>query len=445
MASLNCSIIGQADDSALTYDTTSGSYVGFGSKTSWYPWILKFKTPSFSGKSTALDFAFSMLQGYRNGAKSTAVMLHWALCSSDSNWSVYNGTAEDVTEANQIAKGKVSYDGLGSSYALKTLSVPVTSLEANTTYYLVLWACSDACDWQDSATMNSALKHSVSLTYADSYKLSISQGTGSVVSVLRNGTALADGATINHGDVLTIVFGVDDGYNLGAHTVNGATFASGKTHTVTGAVTVAATASKKTFSLTISAGTGSQITVKRNGSTLSNGATLTYGDSLVISFGVSEGYSLDVHTVNGAVFESGDTHVVTGGVSVVSTALVLAFLLSIKAGKGTSVTVERTSSPKAGASTGLLPDGAKVYHSDALQISFSHDALHALASSKVNGEDFPGGAWTVKTAVSVEAKGKPVGTLNIGGNAYRLYVGKNGKKVPIVLYVGVNNSPAILS
>ena len=80
------------------------------------------------------------------------------------------------------------------------------------------------------------------------------------------------------------------------------------------------------YSLSVSAGTGSSITVNRTssgyGSTgnLSNGATLYYNDKLKISFTPSTNYAIDTHTVNGSSFTSGNTHTVSGNVAVVSTA-----------------------------------------------------------------------------------------------------------------------------
>ena len=56
--------------------------------------------------------------------------------------------------------------------------------------------------------------------------------------------------------------------------------------------------SATTYALTISQGSNTSITVKRGSSTLSNGAILLAGDSLVITFGTSTGYTLTTHTVN---------------------------------------------------------------------------------------------------------------------------------------------------
>ncbi len=85
------------------------------------------------------------------------------------------------------------------------------------------------------------------------------------------------------------------------------------------------------FSLSISAGTGSTITVKRTSSAaglstgnLSNGATIYKNDKLQISFAANTNYALKTRTVNGSTFTSGSTHTVSGNVTVASTAQVLA-------------------------------------------------------------------------------------------------------------------------
>lgn len=64
------------------------------------------------------------------------------------------------------------------------------------------------------------------------YTLSITEGGGTTVEVMRSGVELMDGAKLNAGDVLTItVVG-------GTVTVNGSPFTSGDTYTVTGDVSV---------------------------------------------------------------------------------------------------------------------------------------------------------------------------------------------------------------
>lgn len=85
------------------------------------------------------------------------------------------------------------------------------------------------------------------------------------------------------------------------------------------------------FSLSISAGTGSQVTVNRTYSALgystgnlSSGAPVYKNDKLKITFTPSTNYAIKTSTVNGTAFASGNTHTVSGNVAVVATAQVLA-------------------------------------------------------------------------------------------------------------------------
>ena len=75
------------------------------------------------------------------------------------------------------------------------------------------------------------------LQEAGDYNLTITQDEGTTVTVTRNGNNLPTGSKLNSGDVLTI------SVTGGTLEVNGATFTSGQTHTVTGNVTVESTAS----------------------------------------------------------------------------------------------------------------------------------------------------------------------------------------------------------
>ena len=239
------------------------------------------------------------------------------------------------------------------------------------------------------------------------FVLSISAGAGSSIEVKRGSTTLSDGDTVTYGDELAITFSASEGYNLGAHTVNGSDFTSGGSHTVTGAVTVASAAALKIFALSISAGRGSSIRVKRGGTTLSDGDTITYGDELTITFSASEGYDLDAHTVNGSVFSSGGSHIVTGAVSVVSTATLKTFALSISAGRGTSILVMR------GGTT--LTDGATITYGDVIEISVAATAGYLLREVELNGGALVSPV-VVSANISVAATAIPAGAI-IAGSA----------------------------
>ena len=203
---------------------------------------------------------------------------------------------------------------------------------------------------------------------------------------------------------------------------------------MTAAVSVVSTATLKTFTLSISAGTGSTITVKKGSTTLSNGATITYGDELTITFSASTGYNLGTHTVNGSTFTSGGKHTVTAAVSVVSTATLKTFSLSISAGKGSSITVIRTSSPKGGASTGMLLNGSILYYDDVIEITVAAAVGYLLNDVILNGGELSSPV-VVKADIRIEATAIPAG-VNIAdgrentpyqfaidtGSAYEIFI-----------------------
>ena len=68
---------------------------------------------------------------------------------------------------------------------------------------------------------------------------------------------------------------------------------------------------------------------------LSNGATLYYNDELTITFTAATGYTISTHTVNGSPFTSGNTHVVTGGVTIVQDSTANTYSVVFNANRGT--------------------------------------------------------------------------------------------------------------
>ena len=240
----------------------------------------------------------------------------------------------------------------------------------------------------------------VSTARLKTFTLTILEGANSSIAVMRENEVLSNGATITYGDELTISFSAPSGYDLSTHTVNGSTFASGGKHTVTGAVSVASAASLKTFELSISEGTGSSIVVKRGSTTLSDGATITYGDELTITFSASTGYNLGTHTVNGSTFTSGGKHTVTGAVSVASTASLKTFLLSISAERGANVLVKRGSS--------TLSDGATITYGDVIEITVTAAVGYLLREVTLNDGELVSPA-VVKADIRIEATAIPAG------------------------------------
>lgn len=236
---------------------------------------------------------------------------------------------------------------------------------------------------------------STTVTSATTYSLTISQGSNTTITVKRNGSTLSNGAILMTGDSLTISISANTGYTLTTRTVNGNTFADG-TYTVSGNVTVKSAATLNTYTLTINQGTGTIISVKKGSTTLNNGATISYGDSLIISISAKTGYNLGTHTVNGNNFTSG-TYNVTGAVTVVSTASVKSFVISIPTVSNCTFSVIRTSSPLQSAGTGPLSNGDKIYYNDVISITANSAAGYGISSLTVNKTSFENGASIIVT------------------------------------------------
>lgn len=109
----------------------------------------------------------------------------------------------------------------------------------------------------------------------------------------------------------------------------------------------------KPYSLSISAGANTSVSVTRNSSpnqgastgTLSSGSVVYYGDVLTITASASSGYNLSTFTVNGSNFTSGNTITVTSAVSVVTTAISSASWHTVWTGNSTQNFNSSVSSP----------------------------------------------------------------------------------------------------
>lgn len=253
------------------------------------------------------------------------------------------------------------------------------------------------------------------------YALSVGTDDGITVTVNRTSSPLGkaptgvieSGTPLYYNDRISITFTPKNGYNVATHSVNGSTFTSGSIHTVSGDVTVVGSSSVKEFTLTINAGTGSKVVVKRNNSALGggsigqilSGAKIYFGDVLQVTFTPNDGYGITSSTVNGSEFVSGGSFTVEGNVTVESTASAADFRLTLDIATGSSIVVERTESPNGGGSIGKIASGERLYYNDVLKITFGVSASdgYNLTSHTVNDENFESGyMYTVKTSITVK-------------------------------------------
>lgn len=244
---------------------------------------------------------------------------------------------------------------------------------------------------------------STTVISATTYALTIDQGSNTSITVKRGSSTLPSGAILLAGDSLVITFSTSTGYTLTTHTVNGNTFTSGNSYSVSGNITVKSAATLATYKLTISQGTGTSISVKKGSDTLTNNAIVSYGDSLTISIKANTGYSLETNTVNDNNFTSG-TYKVTGATVVAATASVLSYTITIPTVNKCSFSVLRASSPLQGANTGALVNKSKIYYNDVISITAETSPGYGLSALTVNNAPFEnGGSVTVNNNITISA------------------------------------------
>ena len=101
-----------------------------------------------------------------------------------------------------------------------------------------------------TTTNLTVLKYGNTPVWGKPYSLSISQGANTTVTITRTSSpnqgastgTLSSGSVVYYGDVLQITASANSGYNLSTFTVNGSSFTSGNTITVTSAISVVTTA-----------------------------------------------------------------------------------------------------------------------------------------------------------------------------------------------------------
>ena len=265
---------------------------------------------------------------------------------------------------------------------------------------------------------------SVTITQSAPYAISYNANKGSGAP---NSQSIYAGVSYN----LSTTRPSRTGYNfLGWSTSSSASSASyspGQSVTPNGNLALYAVWQKQSFTLSISKGTGSTISVVRSGSSLVNGSTIYYGDVLAISISANTGYNIGTHTVNGSNWTSGN-YTVTGAVSVVSTATLITYTLSISTSpSGVTTNIQRLTSPIGGGSIGTITNGATLYYNDTLAIGYTVGGAYQLLTATVNNIDISEEALpynvTVNNNIVVSITVKLGAIMYIANEAYQIFIG----------------------
>lgn len=267
-------------------------------------------------------FKISMTTACYNGATNSAYSAGaQAVISTSPDNSVYTGTAANLAASHPANNTIWLFDG--------TISY---NMLPNTTYYIFVLPV-----WTTSNSFTTSTSNFTVTSEADFpvYKLSISAGNNSSVSISRTFSkygstgSLSNGANIFSGDVLEITFSGTTGYSASG-TLNGTQITSGYRHTVSANVAVVITETVLSYSLSIVEAAGVTMTVIRTSSpakkatigTISNGETIYYNDVLKVNYSIDEAYNATVK-LNGTSITNGFSHTVVGDVAIVASATII--------------------------------------------------------------------------------------------------------------------------
>lgn len=142
---VSCTIVGQhsnthyigesswLDSSENYYSFTCSDSGRLGNISGQYnTYWLKFTTPNFDGDPIKATFDLKL-----SGRQSGTNVFNCAICTSDVNYEKYFGKVYPVDDQYQILSGTFTLSVLDD---VVTLSIKTSSLNSNTTYYLVIWA-----------------------------------------------------------------------------------------------------------------------------------------------------------------------------------------------------------------------------------------------------------------------------------------------------------------
>lgn len=203
--------------------------------------------------------------------------------------------------------------------------------------------------------------------------------------------------------------------------ISSVTYLTDLADTNSGGLTIASATAR---TLSISAGTGSSITVTRQSSPWAatgnlTGGTVYDGDVLEISFSALTGYALTAQKVNGADFESGKTLTVSANVTVTASAALNTYTLTIDADSHAAVKVTRGGE--------ALDSGADISHFDVLVVTVSAMAGYEVSAADINGTAISPETEVSHTvsgpvAITVTTEAMPGVLLDVGGVRKRFLI-----------------------
>ena len=188
------------------------------------------------------------------------------------------------------------------------------------------------------------------------------------------------------------------------------------------------------YTLSISADSSVSVSVNRTSSPygnapqgyISSGAALYYGDVLNINYSLSNGYTINTHTLNGSPFNSGISHTCTEDVSLVLTTSVASYLITLESDDYINIQINRLASPLGKGALGILTSNS-AYYMDELEISAIPNSGYGIQSLSVNGKAVASPyRVTVTATLLIKAISKALGFFYIDSGSeiqqYRIFI-----------------------
>lgn len=281
--------------------------------------------------------------GYISSVTFSNIFRHYTGSASRTNEIRVKVTESDSSHINagvETTDYNASIILAGSASSTKSCAINGLWLKPNTTYYIYLFPGTQSflkyC-YDNNGKDQGSLSYDATI---ESYTLNIATSVGSYAAVKRTNSpsgatgALNNGAEIYNGDVLTITFGSNEGYEIKSQTVNGSYFPSGGSYVVASDVSVDFYATVRFFVLSLVPGSGSKINVIRTNSplqgaeigSLKNGDMIYYNDIISVTVESSAIYEIISSRLNGIEFKSGLSHTVRNDVFVETKTRMLAFV-----------------------------------------------------------------------------------------------------------------------
>ena len=161
------------------------------------------------------------------------------------------------------------------------------------------------------------------------------------------------------------------------------------------------------------------------GSVATGSATIVHDEdgskSITIELAANEYSGFYFFTAGSAGSQNGGAPWYVLGSNTIELTTIPTYMLSISAGAGSTITVNRTSSGYSGAGTGNIAAGTRLYYGDKLKITFSAKTNYRLLTTTVNDASFTSGNThtvagnvTVKSTAQVLASTVGATDANIG-------------------------------